>query len=185
MPKLSAILAIVSLTSTLAYPVSTMAKLEEVVSPGSDGRIPAVKALVDCRAITDPNRRLACYDAAAEAFDKSEAKGDIVVTDRAQVEGMKRQAFGFSLPSLSLFDRGNKPAPINEVQLKVEGAAKDGSGHWIIHLEGGQTWRQIDSDPLSREPKPGAIVTIHHAALDSYLLSVNGSNATIRVHRDL
>jgi hypothetical protein len=98
---------------------------------------------------------------------------------------MKRQAFGFSLPSLSLFERGPKAAPINEVQLKVESASRDSAGHWIIHLEGGQVWRQIDTDALSREPRPGAMVSIRHATLDSYLLNVAGSNATIRVHRDL
>jgi hypothetical protein len=172
------LISILSLTSTITWTASWAA------TPAAS-RIPAVQALADCRAIADNTQRLACYDAAAAALDKGEAKGDIVVTDRAQVEGMKRQAFGFSLPSLSLFDRGPKPEPVNEVALKVESAAKDGAGHWIIHLEGGQVWRQIDSDALSREPRPGSTVTIHHGALDSYLLTVVGSNATIRVHRDL
>jgi hypothetical protein len=174
------ITSLVSLTSTVTWDGSLAA-----APPQAASRVPIVQALADCRAIPDNTQRLACYDAAAAALDKGEAKGDIVVTDRAHVEGMKRQAFGFSLPSLNLFDRGARPEPINEVALKVESAAKDGAGHWLIHLESGQVWRQIDSDPLSREPRPGATVTIHHGTLDSYLLSVAGSNATIRVHRDL
>jgi hypothetical protein len=140
---------------------------------------------MNCRQVAVASERLACYDAAAAEFDKGEAKGDIVVTDRAHIDGVRRQAFGFTLPSLSLFDRGSKPAVIDHVDVKVESAAKDGAGHWIIHLEGGQVWRQIDSDVLSREPKPGSVVTIQHGVLDSYLLTVAGSNATIRVHRDL
>ena len=183
-------------TSTLAYVASTFGFAilglfalgaggdPVLAAPPTPSRIPAVQALADCRAIVDNPRRLACYDAAAAQFDASEAKGDIVVTDRNQVEGVRRQAFGFALPSLSIFERGPKAAPINEVQLRVESAAKDAANRWIIHLEGGQIWRQIDTDPLTRDPKPGAMVNIHHGSLDSYLLNLVGSNATIRVHRD-
>ncbi len=151
----------------------------------STDRVPAVQALMNCRKVDAASERLACYDAAAAVFDKGEAKGDIIVTDRAHIDGVRRQAFGFALPSLSLFDRGSKPAVIDHVDVKVEAAAKDGAGHWIIHLEGGQVWRQIDTDLLNREPKAGSMVTIQHGALDSYLLTVAGSKATIRVHRDL
>jgi hypothetical protein len=140
---------------------------------------------MNCRQVAVASERLACYDAAAATFDKGEAAGDIVVTDRAHIEGVRRQAFGFALPSLSLFERGSKPAVIDHVDVKVETAARDGAGHWILRLEGGQVWRQIDTDPLSREPRPGSVVSIRKGALDSYLLTVAGSNATIRVHRDL
>jgi hypothetical protein len=170
---------------SLAITSLTIIFAGSALAQSSTDRVPAVQALMKCREVSATSERLACYDAAAAEFDKGEAKGDIVVTDRAHIEGVRRQAFGFALPSLSLFERGPKPAAIDHVDVKVESAAKDGAGHWIVHLEGGQVWRQIDSDPLNREPKPGSMVTIHHGALDSYLLTVAGSNATIRVHRDL
>ena len=40
--------------------------------------------LVDCRSIADGGQRLACYDAAASAFDTAEKQGDVVVIDREQ-----------------------------------------------------------------------------------------------------
>ena len=54
--------------------------------------------------------RLACFDAAAARLDEAEKKGDIVVVDRRQAQEVRRQAFGFTLPSLTLFDRGRGPA---------------------------------------------------------------------------
>jgi hypothetical protein len=143
----------------------------------------ALQQLADCRKITAAEARLDCYDAAAAAFETAEAQGDIVVVDREQARAVRRQAFGFQLPSLSLFDKGGAPEPIDEVNLKIDSAVRDGHGKWTLVLEGGQVWRQIDGGELSRDPKPGMTARIKSAALGSYKLFVGGSMA-IRVHRD-
>src|SRR5271169_4971735 len=91
-----AVLAL-ALTPAAAWAAST---------PKPPDRAALVKALSACRVITDPTDRLTCFDKAAAALDEAQAKGDVVVVDRQQVHEVKRQAFGFSLDALSVFNSG-------------------------------------------------------------------------------
>lgn len=142
----------------------------------------AVRQLSECRKLGADAARLACYDAAAQALEAATARGDIVVVERDQVREVRRQAFGFALPSLSLFD-GGKDETMADITLKVVSASRGGDGKWLLRLEGGQVWRQIDTTELARYPKPGGTVTISRAALGSYKLSTGGA-AAIRVRRE-
>jgi hypothetical protein len=143
----------------------------------------AVQAAIDCRKLTDDAARLACYDSAVDALGKQLAQGEVVAVDHAQVQQVKRQAFGFMMPSLSLFDRGGTPEEMSQVVLAVESAQRMGDGKWLLRLEGGQVWRQIDTGDFSRDPKPGAKATIKKAMLGSYMMMIGG-HSPVRVHRD-
>jgi len=154
--------------------------------PPSDmgaNRAAVLQGLLDCRGKTDPGERLACFDQAAAAMDQAEKKGDIVVVDREQSRTLRRQAFGFTLPSLTLFDRGEKPEPIDQVAGVIASARAGGDGKWVLRLQDGAVWRQIDGEPPHRDPKAGMPVEIKAASLGSYMLSVDGQRA-FRAHRD-
>jgi hypothetical protein len=151
--------------------------------PSLEGRAAALQHLADCRKLAEDGAQLACYRAAAAEIEAAVAKGDLVVVDREQARAVRRQAFGFSLPSLSLFDRGS-PEPIDAVSLKIESATRLPDGKWLFRLQGGQVWRQIDTAVLMRDPRRGGNVTIKSGALGSYKLSVDGSASAIKVHRD-
>jgi len=145
---------------------------------------PGVQATIDCRKIGDGAQRLACYDAAVDDLGRQLAAGQVVAVDRAQVREVRKQAFGFTLPSLSLFNRaGDKPEDVDEVELAVDSARRSADGKWLIRLEGGQVWRQIDTGDFSREPKPGSRARIKKAMLGSYMMMVGGK-MPVRVHRD-
>lgn len=146
-------------------------------------RAAVLQGLLDCRTRADNADRLACYDAAASAMDKAEAKGDIVVVDREQARAVRRQAFGFTLPSLSLFERGEKPEQIDRVSGVISVARPDPNGKWVLRLEDGAVWRQIDGESPNRDPKTGMKVEIRSASMGSYLLSVDGQRS-FRAHRD-
>jgi hypothetical protein len=152
--------------------------------PTPEGRAAALQHLADCRKLAEDGAQLACYRAAAAEIDAAVAKGDLVVVDREQARDVRRQAFGFSLPSLSLFDRGGSPEPIDAVSLKIESATRLPDGKWLFRLQGGQVWRQIDTAVLMRDPRRGGNVTIKSGALGSYKLSVDDSASAIKVHRD-
>jgi hypothetical protein len=151
--------------------------------PAVPGRAQAVQALTDCRKIADNTARLGCYDAAAATFDQAEAKGDIVVVDREQARSMRRQAFGFSLPSITLFERGEKAEEIEAMTGTVGSARLGLNGKWVIHLQDGATWTQIDTTEVPIDPKPGMAVKIKKASLGSFLMTV-GPNRAFRAHRD-
>ncbi len=140
-------------------------------------RVATVQALADCRKLTEDSARLACYDKAVAALDQAEARGDIVVVDRDQARKVRRQAFGLSLPSLSLFDKGESDEELNNMTAQVESARQDGTGRWTVRLDSGATWTQVDTSPLRRTPKPGMPVTIRRAALGSFMMKIGDQHA--------
>lgn len=148
----------------------------------NDHRARDFKAVLDCRGVADPMQRLACYDAAAGRMSDAEAKGDIVVIDRAQARAAHQQAFGLALPSLDFVSKALKPGEIDQVQSSVRAARRDPYGHWTLVLEDGAVWRQIDGD-LNIDPHAGSKVVIHRAALGSFKMNIDGQ-PSIRVHRD-
>jgi hypothetical protein len=166
-------------TVTIASALATSA-----VAAGAPQATPkAVQTAIDCRKLGDDKARLACYDSAVEALGKQLAEGEVVAVDHAQMQQVRRQAFGFTLPSLSLFDHAGQPDETSEVVLAVEDARRTGDGKWLLRLEGGQVWRQIDTGDFSRDPRPGAKSTIKKAMLGSYMMMVGG-HSPVRVHRD-
>lgn len=140
-------------------------------------RAATLQKLTDCRKVAESAARLACYDAAAAEIETAEAKGDIVVVDREQARAVRRQAFGFSMPSLTLFERGEKAEEVDTVTAKVASASVNGAGKWVIELEGGAIWVQIDANEVPLTPKAGDAVRIRRAALGSYLMSVKNQRA--------
>lgn len=145
-------------------------------------RAQQLQSLIDCRKVADPTQRLACYDKAAGALDEAEAKGDVVVVNREQARKVRKQAFGFSLPSLTLFERGEKTEDVASSDGTIVAARKTPTGRWEIKLDEGGTWVQIDSTEIPIDPKPGQKVKIHKAALGSYMMAV-GNQREVKVHR--
>ena len=148
-----------------------------VAQPKPEARAAIVQKLVDCRKLTEDSARLACYDQAAAALDQAEAKGDIVVVDREQARKVRRQAFGFSLPSISLFEKGETQQELENVNGEVDVARQDGSGKWILKLKDGAVWAQIDTNELFKTPKPGMTVKIRKASMGSFLMIVDNQRA--------
>lgn len=147
-----------------------------------DARAQVFQGLMDCKGKSDPAERLACYDAAVGAMDVAEKKGDIVVVDREQAKAVRRQAFGFSLPSLAMFEKGESPEELDQVALKAERVYRGGDGKWVFELEGGAVWAQTDTEALFREPKAGSKVEIRKASMGSYFMNVDGQRA-VRARR--
>lgn len=149
----------------------------------SQSRPELLTRLVDCRFIADGGQRLACYDAAASAFDTAEKQGDVVVIDREQVGVARRQLFGFQLPAMpDLFQRGAQPDTLESIETTLTRAGQYGDGKWTFTLADGSVWRQIDSEPVRFRDRAGQSVRVRRAALGSFLLTVDGSRA-VRVRR--
>lgn len=170
------------LRPALAAAVLAACASSAVAQPKTETRAALVQTLSDCRKVADDSARLACYDAAAAALEQAEAKGDIVVVDRDQARSVRRQAFGFSLPSLSVFERGEEKEELDTIESRIAQVGRDGTGKWILRLEEGGTWTQVDAQELTLYPKTGQSVKIRKATLGSFLASVEGRRA-FRVRR--
>lgn len=154
-----------------------------VVARGDSAQLPgAVKRLLECHAIAADPARLACYDAAANELSNLLTKGEIVAVDREQVRKVRRQAFGFTLPSLSLLDRSDKPDEIEQVTAVVANARQRADGNWILTLEDGAVWIQIERGELSKYPHKGSKAEIRKAAMGSFFINLDGQRA-IRAKR--
>jgi hypothetical protein len=148
-----------------------------LAAPKSEGRAVALQKLADCRRLSENPARLACYDAAAAEIDAAETKGDIVVVDREQARQVRRQAFGLALPSLSLFDRGERPEAMDNITGKVVAAHQNHDGRWVLELEGGAVWTQLDYEPLPRGPKKGSTAAIRKSAFGGYFINLDQQRA--------
>jgi len=142
---------------------------------------PVVQAVVDCRKIEDSAQRLACYDASVDALNAAQRSGDLVTLDRKQRQAVRKQAFGFTLPTLSMFDTGEHE--VDSIDETLASASQGVGGRWVFRMEDGAVWRQIDDEFLSRRPHQGSVVKIKKASLGSFMLSVDGQPG-VRAHRD-
>ena len=152
-------------------------------APSKAVRAAAVQNVLDCRGLTDANARLACFDKTVAGMAEAETKGDLVTIDREQRRQVRRQAFGLSLPSLQIFDHGEKGEDADRITSKVTSASRGAGGKWIVELEGGAVWRQTDDTDLYKSPHAGSIAIVRKAALGSFFMKVDGDSA-FRVHRD-
>jgi hypothetical protein len=155
----------------------------QAASDKPPGRAAVLQSVVDCRKLTDDAARLACYDAATSKLDEAEKSGDVVVVDKAQVREARKAAFGFNFRMPAFMTAGEKPEELEKLTAVVASARKDPVGKWIIKLEDGAVWRQIDTAVLSNDPKKGSKVEIRTASLGSYFMKVD-NNMQMRVHRD-
>jgi hypothetical protein len=151
-------------------------------TPAQQPRPEMLERLTACRAVADDAARLACYDAAAAAFDTAEREGELVVIDRAAVNETRRQLFGFELPTLPRLFNGNEADELDSIETTLERASRSGENRWVFRLADGSVWRQIDSEPVRFENDPGQPVRVRKASLGSFLMTVGGSRA-VRVRR--
>ncbi|MCR5878790.1 hypothetical protein [Phenylobacterium sp. J367] len=161
----------------LAAAVGLALTAQPALAQSKAQRAQALQKLSDCRKVADSAERLACYDTAAEALETAEAKGDVVVVDREQAREVRKQAFGFQMPSLSLFEKGEKPEDLDSLTGEVAAARMTSAGKWIVELKDGAVWAQIDANEVPFAPKPGDPVRIRKASLGSYMLSVKNQRS--------
>ena len=145
-------------------------KLEQIARPK------LFKDVLNCRTVTDPAERLACYDTKVAALDEAQSKEEIIVTDREALKEAKRGLFGLNLPKLRIFG-GEGETQLEELTTTIKLARKDNFGKWTLILEDGAKWVQIDSSLLKHDPKPGMVVKIRNAALGSFFVNVEKQKA--------
>lgn len=149
---------------------------------GAPGRPESVDRMVACRQIAAPEARLACYDAAVARFDAAQRQGEVVVVERDQVRQARRQLFGFQLPGVTLFDQGEQPERLEEIETTLVRAGQGGDGRWVFTLADESVWRQIDTERVTFRNRAGEPVRVRRAALGSFLMTLGGSRA-VRVRR--
>lgn len=148
-------------------------------------RPPAYESLIRCRTVAEDAARLRCFDEAAAALQAATERREVVVVDRAQIRESRRRLFGIRLPRLPVFGGGGgEEEEIDQVEGVIASASQDGLGHWVVTLQDGAVWVQVDNNRLALRPRAGQPVVINRGALGSYMMRVNRQPG-IRVRRSL
>ncbi|MEQ9437038.1 hypothetical protein [Hyphomonas sp.] len=137
-----------------------------------------------CAGISTDAERLACYDAAVGRLKAAEDSGEVTTITRSEVEQVKRDSFGFSipsLPSLALRKSGGGDEELDEVTAAVSSVSRNGAGRWRVRLENGQVW--VQTDDKSVRAKNVKEARIYSASLGSYKMKLDGGLA-FRVQRE-
>jgi len=135
----------------------------------------SINFIYECAEISNSAQRLTCFDQAVSKLRTSEHNKQIIVINAKQAKTMKREAFGFNLPSL-LPQFGSKKQK-EELIDTVKIVRKLGKKH-IITLNNGQVWREIGSDNV-RIPKGELTATIKPKALGSFLMSLDNGKRRV------
>jgi hypothetical protein len=166
----------------------------------ANAAVSPLEPIYACANKTDPTERLACFDAAVATIRAKEAKSEIVTFDKQRVEKVRREAFGFSLPSLPKLgfpafggapkaegkDQSVAAAAVEEdieEQSFTVVSTRESAGRVVITLENGQIWRLTEAGELNAPKRPPYKVNIRTAAMGSFILMVEGRNKGYRVRR--
>lgn len=156
---------------------------------------PAAASAADaaCHSIQDQLQRLACYDEAAEAVVNCASQTDkldrLVCFDslgkpaRASITAKPAapQAAAPTTPDERFGLNNKRPEEPEAIKASVSTLKSDPYGKFIITLDNGQVWKQIDSKRFRlKKDKP---VTIEKASLGSFMLTQEGSSKSARVKR--
>jgi hypothetical protein len=145
--------------------------------------LPALySAVLDCLAVPDRDARLACFEEAATKLKAATEKQDIVVVDRDQIKKTKRTLFGLPLPRIDILGGGSDQDEVKQVDGIVSSAHRDGDGRWVVSLQDGAVWQQIDDRVVARAPRSGFTVRIERATMGTFMMRVQNQPG-IRVKR--
>jgi hypothetical protein len=171
----------IALAAALPVPAAAQANRDAVLN-----------ILVECAKIDDPTSRLACYDnnirqAGGVARNtvpgsvRAQGGGAVVVPNQ---QGGGQGPTGFGAESVRTQQRFATPeGQVDSIRPKVTAVAAREPGIYLVTVEGGAQWLFTDTvDQRFRLPRVGAIVEIDRAAMDSFLMRVDGQQG-IRVRR--
>ena len=137
-----------------------------------------------CAAIESDSERLACYDSAVGRLKAAEEAGEVATITRAEVEEVKKDSFGFSIPSLPKLALpklgGDKDADgaLKEIQQTVTSAKLNSYKKAVVELESGQVWQQTDSTKITISKKrPPETATVKAASMGSYMMKLDNGRS--------
>lgn len=132
---------------------------------------PVYQAVVDCRTLTDPVERLACFDRTVEALDTATRERELAIFDRNTMREARRGVFGLGLRELRVFD-ADESEEITEIDSTISAVRSASDGYPIFVLADGARWKQTDGRNVYA--RPGQTIHIYAASLGSFVANVDG-----------
>jgi hypothetical protein len=187
-----------------AYAIAVAFLVGLPVAAQAGVRDDVLRAMDQCAAVSDKDQRLACFDQLAP-----QVKAAIAEAPMAGPPTIEQQKSWFGFDFGNLFGTAPKqqttseqfgsenlpppppregepppPGPIDSITANVTDYAFNPSGKFVIFLEGGEVWQEIqgDADRAVFRKKDNAVL-ISRGLMGSYNLQINGSNKVFKVKR--
>lgn len=141
-----------------------------------------IAPLQACRKITDPEKRVACYDSAVDQLTAAVSRNQVTFFDKAEVKEARKGLFGFNIGKVKLFESTDKEAEDRKLVTTITSARALHYGTWRFAVEGGAIWETTEADTAALDPKPGMKVELEKGALGGYFARV-GSGLRVRAKR--
>jgi len=147
----------------------------------------STQAIYACAEITEDVERLACYDETVGRFEAAEAAGEVTTISKSEVEEIKKDSFGFALPSIPRivmpkFGDGDKEA-LDSVTIAVTEVERLRYDNLRVTLENGQVWEQTDGKRVQFSKRLGVdSAKITRAAFGSFKMKLD-NGVSFRVKR--
>ncbi|WP_088310422.1 hypothetical protein [Novosphingobium sp. B 225] len=165
------ILGLIALSCATAALAKDKDKDENLAPP------PVFQAVIECKDLTDPAQRLACYDRTVGAMASARETKDLVVADRATMREARKGLFGLALPKIKLFGGGDSEDVV-AIDGTIESTYAARDGNFVFVLADGARWKQIDGRPAYA--KKGDPIHIEKASLGSFFAKIGrGQNARV------
>ncbi len=142
-----------------------------------------IDELMVCRDLPSDEARLICYDA---AMDRDKQRDGLrpapSSTPQATTEISQEEFFGKSGDEVQrTVEKASGTERIEKLEARVTRLQWSSSGKFVVKLDNGQVWRQIDTGDLRLSE--GDTVVIRKAALGSFMMQKSGSKRSNRVKR--
>jgi hypothetical protein len=131
------------------------------------------RAINACRQLTDPARRLACYDALALPTEPAKP----AVAAPAPVAADPVAKFG-----QESVKPAEAPAELKQMASRIPGPFKGWGPNTSIELDNGQVWRVADGSSAIYELNNPKVI-VHRGMLGAYFLEIEGVGFQVKVKR--
>jgi len=138
-----------------------------------------VAQIIDCQGITEPDRRLECYDRQVTTLSDARRSRSVIVLSRSDIADKKREMFGLQQPAVTMLDNNGTNTPnITKIDSTVHRIALLGRDRLTIHLVNGSVWQTLERASLT--PDVGDDIHIRRAALGSFIGSYQGRSIRLK-----
>lgn len=169
-----------ALLTVLFLALSSPSLAKKKPSPLLDSVQSPLTGLYTCADITNSANRLSCFDRIVASLQIKEEKKEIVAIDANIAKQIKRESFGFNIPSLPKLGlpKIGSSEKIDSVALKVDNVRHTGR-KYVFTFENGQIWEEVGGH-INYIPKGELTATIRPKSMGSFMLSLHKGKTTVR-----
>jgi hypothetical protein len=131
--------------------------------------------LKSCQLLTDDSERLACFDNAVSAIVTANDAGDVRVVDREDVQRVRRQLFGFTVPDLDILQGDGADENSGELLETVITSVRYQRDSAIrFTTSEGAVWLINNAPTRLRTINEGDTVIFRKASLGTFFIRIGG-----------